>query len=70
MRKKQIYAPLNEDALLKSLGPFRLFITDKLGVGLNRGREAIYKPLVIDETRICGEVIIIGKKSKYLVPKK
>lgn len=49
---KQIYAPLSEDGLLKSLGPFRFFITDKSITGTNRGDEKIYRPLVIGETII------------------
>ncbi|GBE54019.1 MAG TPA: hypothetical protein ENH28_05490 [Euryarchaeota archaeon] len=64
MTNKQIYAPLSEDGLLKSLGPFRFFITDKSITGTNRGDEKIYRPLVIGETLVCGETIIIKKKSK------
>ena len=56
---KQIYETSNENAVLKSLGPFRILITDNSIEGINKGKEEIYKPLIEGETSIYGEVSII-----------
>ena len=64
MTWKQIYGTSNEDAVLKSLGPFRILITDNSIVGINKGKKEIYQPLIKGETNIYGEVIIIKKENE------
>jgi len=46
MVEKQFYNTSNEDAILKSLGPFRILTTDNSAVGMSKGEEEIYKPSI------------------------
>ena len=62
MTDQTIYGSINEEGLLKSLGPFRIIESDKSISGINRPNEEISKPLIIGELRIYGEKIVIERE--------
>ena len=64
MTKKEIYSPITEEGLLKSLGPFRIVVSDKSISGVHRPQGEISKPLIFGETLTYGDRIIIEKKVK------
>ena len=64
MKKKEIYAPLSEDGLLKSLGPFRIFVSDKTTEGSFQSEEIIYGSALQDVTLIYGQEKLVEKQSK------
>ncbi len=60
---RQIYETLNEDSVLKSIGPFKIVITDNSIGGINKGKEEIYKYSISGETTLYGETVIVEKES-------
>jgi len=57
MSNKNTYEPITEEGLLKSLGPFRIVVSDKSIAGINRPQEEINKPFTVGENLIYGDKI-------------
>lgn len=59
MTNKEVYESIAEEGLLKSLGPFRLMVSDQSIFGIYRPHEDITKPLIIGEILTYGDGIVI-----------
>ena len=62
MMKKVIYNSINDEGLLKSIGPFRIIQSDKSISGVNMPNEEVKKPLIMGELVIYGEKIVVEKE--------
>ena len=62
MTDKEVYETIAEEGLLKSLGPFRIMISDQSISGLNRPYEDISKPLIFGEILTYGDRIVIERE--------
>ena len=62
MTNKEVYETIAEDGLLKSLGPFRIVVSDQSTFGINRPHEDISKPLIIGELLTYGDRIVIERE--------
>lgn len=62
MTDKEVYETITEEGLLKSLGPFRIMISDQSISGINRPHEDISKPLIFGEILTYGDRILIERE--------
>ena len=63
---KQIYEPIIEEGLLKSIGPFKVTKSNELVVDITKTVVEINNPIIVGGTIMYGDNIIIEKKSpKY-----
>lgn len=65
MKQRKNYETLNDEGVLKAIGPFREIITDNIGPRQKTGEKEIYKPLVQGETIIYGETTIIKNEDLF-----
>ena len=62
MIKKKIYSSINEEGLLKSIGPFRIIQSDKSISGLKHPNEIVNQSIILGQQVIYGKSIFLEKK--------
>jgi len=62
MTDKKVYESITEEGLLKSLGPFRLIVSDQSISGIYGPHKNITKPLISGEILTYGDRILIERE--------